>query len=61
MSYEWDHNCAVVDRLYYWEYFIRGTTFCAIALYAKDFWYIRQGFYADRAYKRLPVVNNLII
>jgi hypothetical protein len=56
--YDWDHNCAVVDRLYYWEYFIRGTTFTALALTVKDLWFIRVNWYADRAFKRLPVVNN---
>jgi hypothetical protein len=56
--YDWDHNCAVVDRLFYWEYFIRGTTFTALALTAKDLWFIRVNWYADRAYKRLPVVKK---
>ena len=56
-SYEWDQNCAVVDRLFYMEYMIRGTTFTALALTLKDLWFIRRNWYADRAYKRLPVVN----
>lgn len=63
MSYEWDYNCAIVDRLFYWEYFIRGTTLTALALTCKDLWFIRRNWYADRAMKRLPIVIilNLII
>jgi hypothetical protein len=63
MSYEWDYNCAIVDRLFYWEYFIRGTTLTALALTGKDLWFIRRNWYADRAMKRLPIViiSNLII
>ena len=63
MSYEWDYNCAIVDRLFYWEYFIRGTTLTALALTCKDLWFIRRNWYADRAMKRLPIViiSNLII
>lgn len=59
MSYEWDHNCAVVDRMFYWSYFIRGTTFLAVSLTLKDLWFIRKNWYADRAMKRLPIVINL--
>ena len=59
-AYEWDHNCAVVDRLFYWEYFIKGTTATAVALTMKDLWFIRSNWYADRAFKRLPVVINII-
>lgn len=63
-DYEWNYNCAIVDRLYYWEYFIRGTTLTALALTMKDLWFIRRNWYADRAFKRLPVVrlykNNFI-
>lgn len=55
-NYEWDHNCAVVDRLFYWEYFIRGTTFVATVMTCKDLWFIRRNWYADRAIKRIPIV-----
>jgi hypothetical protein len=58
-DYEWNYNCAIVDRLCYWEYFIKGTTFTALALTAKDLWFIRVNWYADRAFKRLPVVNRI--
>jgi hypothetical protein len=58
MSYDWDKNMAVVDRLFYWEYFIYGTTFTAGILTLKDLWYIKVNWYADRAKRRLPIVNN---
>ena len=29
----------------------------AVALTCKDLWFIRRNWYADRAYRRLPVVN----
>lgn len=59
-DYEWNQNCAVVDRLYYWEYFLRGTTAAALTLTVKDLWFIRSNWYASRAYKRLPVVSFLL-
>jgi hypothetical protein len=60
MSYDWDKNCAVVDRMSYWQYFLRGTTVAGVALVAKDLYYIKINYYADRARKRLPIVFNLI-
>lgn len=62
-QYDWDKNCAVVDRLFYWEYFLRGTTFFAVMLGAKDLFFIQQNWYVDRAKRRLPLVikNNLKI
>jgi hypothetical protein len=56
MSYEWDYNCAIVDRMFYMQYILRGTTFLAVALTCKDLWFIRINWYADRAQRRLPIV-----
>lgn len=56
MDYQWDHNCAVVDRLYYWEYIIRGTTFTGFWLTFMDLYFIRHNWYADRSKKRIPIV-----
>lgn len=56
MSYEWDKNCAVVDRLSYWQYFIRGTTCLATILTMKDLLFIKKNWYADRAKRRIPIV-----
>ncbi len=60
-NYDWDKNCAVVDRMFYWEYFIRGTTFTALLLSAKDLWFIKQNWYVDRAKRRLPFVIQFFI
>jgi hypothetical protein len=63
-NYDWDKNCAVVDRMFYWEYFLRGTTFTALLLSAKDLFFIKQNWYVDRARRRLPIViiyfNNFV-
>lgn len=61
MSYEWDKNCAVVDRMSYWQYFIRGTTSVAAILTLKDLLFIRKNWYASRAIKRIPIVYNYIL
>lgn len=55
-SYDWDYNCAVVDRMFYWQYFKVGTTSLALALTCKDLFFIRQSWYADRAIRRIPYV-----
>jgi hypothetical protein len=60
-DYDWNYNCAIVDRLYYFEYFIKGTTLTALALTLKDLWLIRRNWYSDRAMKRLPFVFFLIL
>jgi hypothetical protein len=56
-NYDWDYNCAIVDRIFYWEYFLRGTTIAATVLSMKDLWMVRRNWYADRAMRRLPMVN----
>ena len=58
-NYDWDKNCAVVDRMFYWEYFIRGTTFTALLLTAKDLFLIQQNWYVDLARRRLPRVITI--
>lgn len=60
-NYDWDKNCAVVDRMFYMEYFIRGTTFTALLLSAKDLFFIKQNWYVDRARRRLPIVIKFIL
>lgn len=55
-DYDWDLNCAIVDRLFYMEYMIRSTFVVGGLLLFKDLYYIRHNFYADRALKRIPVV-----
>jgi hypothetical protein len=60
-DYAWEHNCAVVDRLYYWEYTIRGTTFTAFWLTFMDLYFIKINYYADRAKRRIPLVDTIIL
>ena len=57
-SYEWQKNCAVVDRMSYFQYMVRGTSFVFGTLALKDFWYIQKNYYADRARLRLPKVRK---
>lgn len=54
--YDWERNCAVVDRLNWYEYTIRTTTVTALALSLKDLYYIKVNWYAARARGRLPLV-----
>ena len=53
MSYDWQKNCAVVDRCYYFEYTVKITGFTLGMLAAKDLFYISRNYYADRAKARL--------
>ncbi len=57
-DYDWNYNCAIVDRMYYWEYFIKGTSLVATTLTLKDLWFIRRNWYADRAMRRIPYVSS---
>ena len=57
-SYEWQKNCAIVDRSYYFLYTLRATGFIFGSLALKDFYYIAQNYYADRARLRLKKVIN---
>ena len=61
MSYDWDKNCAIVDRLNYIDLTLKLTTGLALALVAKDLYFIKINYYAQKASKRLPmVILNLI-
>ena len=53
MSYTWQKNCAVVDRMGYFEYSVKLTTFFLGGAALKDLMYISKNFYADRARARL--------
>jgi hypothetical protein len=61
MSYDWDKNCAVVDRLNYFEYAVRTTTAIALALTVKDLYYLKINYYPQKVWKRLPQVMIWII
>ena len=58
-DYNWDKNCAVVDRLFYWEYFIRSTTFGLFMFGGKDLYFISKNWYVDKCKRRLPIVINI--
>lgn len=58
-SYEWEKNCAIVDRLTYFQYTVRFTSAIFGILAIKDLVYIQKNFYADRARARLPKVSIL--
>ena len=60
MSYEWDHNCAVVDRCYYFQYIVRGSSIIFGALALRDLWLIKQNWFPERLRGRFPVVYLLL-
>ena len=55
-DYQWEKNCAVVDRCFYFDYIVKGSTFLLLMASAKDLWFIKQNWYPDRARRRLPIV-----
>lgn len=52
-SYDWKKNCAIVDRLGYFQYIVRGTVTIFGLLALKDLLYIQKNFYPDKARVRL--------
>jgi len=56
MSYEWKKNCAVVDRCFYLDYMIKGTTLIALLSTVKDVMFLKNNWYPERAKKRLVFV-----
>ncbi len=60
MSYEWDHNCAVVDRCFYYLYIIRGTSIIFGGLALRDLWLIKQNWFPERLRGRIPMVFNYV-
>jgi len=57
-TYEWQKNKAVVDRLYYTERILEGTTFAATMLTATESLYIYKGYFAQQARRRIPLVSQ---
>ncbi len=53
-TYEWKKNKAVVDRLYYSERIVEGTTFAALCLTATHLFYIQKNYIANEARRRIP-------
>ena len=48
-NYEWQKNKAVVDRMYYTERVVQGTTFAAIAFTTVNMLFIRKNYFAAKS------------
>ena len=55
-SYDWQKNKAVVDRLYYSERIIEGSTLFALGFSAVNLLYIQKNYFANIMRARIPVV-----
>ena len=61
-KYEWQKNKAVVDRLYYSERVLEGSTLAAAAFTAANMVFIRNNYFADKARARIfPTWRNWAI
>lgn len=58
-NYEWQKNKAVVDRMYYSERCLLGTTIAASFCTAANLVFIRNNYFAETARRRLwPTWRN---
>ena len=55
-TYEWQKNKAVVDRLYYSERILEGTTVFALGATATSALYVQKNYFADIMRARIPKV-----
>ncbi len=55
-SYEWQKNKAVVDRLYYSERILEGSTLLALGYTGVNLLYINKNYFADVMRARIPRV-----
>ena len=55
-SYEWQKNKAVVDRLYYSERILGGSTLFALGFTAVNMLYIQKNYFAEVVRPRIPKV-----
>ena len=55
-TYEWQKNKAVVDRLYYSERILQGTTIFALGYTATNMLYIKKNYFANEMRARIPRV-----
>jgi hypothetical protein len=60
-QYDWDKNCAVVDRLFYMQYTFWLSSAFLGGWVLKDLWFIKLNWYADRSRARIPKVQYLLI
>ncbi len=56
-DYDWKHNEAVVDRLFYMQYCWWISSGIAGSWLLKDLWFIKKNWYADKARARIPKVK----
>ena len=55
-TYEWQKNKAVVDRMYYSERILLGTTLFALGTTATSMLYIQKNYFSDIMRARIPKV-----
>lgn len=55
-TYEWQKNKAIVDRLYYSERILEGTTLFALGSTAINLLYIQKNYFAETVRPRIPKV-----
>ena len=55
-TYEWQKNKAVVDRMYYSERILLGSTIAAVGATAVNVLYIRNNYFANIMRARLPKI-----
>ncbi|CDW86851.1 UNKNOWN [Stylonychia lemnae] len=55
-TYEWQKNKAVVDRLYYTERILLGTSLMATGATATSLLYIQKNYFANTMRARIPKV-----
>ena len=57
-TYRWQHNNAVVTRMYYSERMVQCLFGAATAATAIDGWFVYQGYFANAARARIPKVSE---
>ena len=57
-EYRWQHNNAVVTRMYYSERMVEVLFGFAAIGTAVDGWFIQQGYFAKQAKARIPKVSH---
>lgn len=55
-TYEWQKNKAVVDRLYYSERILLGTTIFALGYTATNMLFVQKNYFANEMRARIPRV-----
>jgi hypothetical protein len=55
-TYEWQKNKAVVDRLYYSERILLGSTLAALGYTATNMLFVQKNYFASQMKARLPKV-----